>query len=155
MADAKNRGARLGNTTNLDDAQRKGAISNASRADRKVQELADFMSGIPGFEKMTLKEKVDLLNRNGPMKLVSEKRGERRPWTLSSIRKPLKRAEAELEFRNELDREDMLKVPNWAWDTDPETEGASKSSTSVRAVEVDTDVPVEVAYQDHPGFGKF
>jgi DNA invertase Pin-like site-specific DNA recombinase len=111
-ARAKARGVKLGNRTNLGLAQRNGAISNGARADRKAQELADFIEHAPGWEKMTLKERVELLNASGPHNLISEKRNERRSWTISSIRKPLNKAEAELELRRELEDEKIVIAPN-------------------------------------------
>lgn len=66
MKRAKKRGVRLGSKTNLDIAQRNGAISNVARADRKTQELADFIERTPGWDNMVLWEKVDALNRSGP-----------------------------------------------------------------------------------------
>ncbi len=105
IARAKNNGVKLGNRKNLDVAQRNGSISNAARADRKATELADFIERTAGWNKLTLREKVDLTNRSGPHNLISEKRNERRPWTMSSIRKPLKRAEAELDLRRAMENE--------------------------------------------------
>lgn len=153
MARAKARGVKLGNTTNLDIAQRKGAISNMVKADRKVRELVDFIERTPGWDQMTFNKRVELLNASGPLNLISEKRDERRPWTTSSIRKPLKKAEAELEMRRDLDKEEMAHVGN--------SSRGSPQGENNEVVHVNTgsdtedDVPVSIAYKDHPGFGLF
>ncbi|TDK53348.1 recombinase family protein [Antarcticimicrobium luteum] len=154
-ARAKARGVKLGNTTNLGVAQRNGAVSNAARADRKVQELADFIERTPGWEKMTLKEKVDLLNRSGLHNLISEKRNERRPWTTSSIRKPLKKVEAELELRKDLEEEEIVVAPSWAWDTSQDGQIDASNRDDYPSSQSDEHTPADIAYQDHPGFGKF
>lgn len=155
MARAKKRGVKLGNRSNLDVAQRKGAISNAARADRKAQELADFIERTPGWEKMTLREKVELVNRSGPHNLKSEKRDERRLWTESSIRKPLKRADEELALRKEMEEEPVVIAPNWAWDAFQKKPANDQGVDAVHEVALDEDTPVADAYKDHPGFGKF
>lgn len=155
MARAKKRGVKLGNRTNLPVAQRKGAISNSARADRKAQELADFIERKPGWEKMTLREKVELVNRSGPHNLISEKRDERRPWTESSIRKPLKRAEEELLLRKEMEDEPVIIAPNWSWDASQDVPANDQGVDAVREAALDKDTPVAEAYKDHPDFGKF
>ena len=155
MAHAKKRGVKLGNRTNLDIAQRRGAISNSARADRKAQELADFIERTAGWEHMILRKKVELLNRSGPHNLISEKRDERRPWTESSIRKPLRRAEAELAFRREKEDEPVVLASSWAW---PASQGKSAEDLDGDAVPCEeqiNDTAVADAYKDHPGFVKF
>lgn len=57
------------------------------------------------------------MNCSGPLNLISEKREERRPWTESSIRKPLKRAEEELAMRRVIEDEPIVLAPNWAWES--------------------------------------
>lgn len=155
MARAKQRGVRLGNRSNLDVAQRKGAISNAARADRKVQELADFIERTSGWEKMTLPEKVELVNRSGPHNLISEKRDERRLWTESSIRKPLKRAEEELLLRKEMEDEPVVIAPSWSWDASQDMPVNDQVVDVVHEAALDESTPVADAYKDHPDFGKF
>lgn len=155
MALAKKRGVKLGNRTNLDVAQRNGAISNAVRADRKAQELSDFIERTPGWEKMTLRDKVQLVNRSGPHNLISEKRDERRPWTESSIRKPLKRAEEELLLRKKMEDEPVIIAPNWSWDEAQNMSVNDKGVDVVDEATLDEDIPDAVAYKDHPYFGKF
>ncbi len=152
---ARKRGIKLGNPTNLDTAQRKGAISNVARADRKVQELADFIERTPGWDEMTLREKVELVNRSGPHNLVSETRSERRPWTMSSIRKPLKKAEAELELRRDMANEKVILAPSRSWVDDTEEGAGSAAVESVSQSSPDDDQPELVAYKNHPGFGRF
>lgn len=155
MARARKRGVKLGNRTNLLAAQRKGAISNAARADRKSQELADFIERTPGWEKMTLREKVELVNRSGPHNLISGKRDERRLWTESSIRKPLKRAEEELLLRKEMEDEPNIIAPSWAWDTSHDMLVNDQGVDTVHEAAQDKDTPVADAYRDHPDFAKF
>ncbi len=155
MARAKKRGAKLGNRSNLDVAQRNGAISNSLRSDRKTQELADFIERTTGWEKMTLPEKVKMVNCSGPHNLISEKRDERRPWTEGSIRKPLKRAEAELLLRKEMEDEPVIIAPNWSWEASQDMPASDQGVDTVHEVALDGDTPVADAYKDHPGFGKF
>lgn len=150
-AHAKANGVRLGNRTNLDIAQRNGAVANSVRADRKAQELADFIERTPGWDKMTLAAKVELLNQSGPLNLISEKRDERRSWTTSSIRKPLKRAETELDLRLEFETEEIVLASDW--DSSQDDNDGAKNADARPASE--DDPPVNIAYKDHPGFGKF
>ena len=150
---AKARGVKLGNTTNLDVAQRKGAISNMVKADRKVRELVDFIERTPGWDQMTFSKRVELLNASGPLNLISEKRDERRPWTTSSIRKPLKKAEAELEMRRDLDKEEMAHAGNSSRGS-PQGENNEVAHVNTGS-DTEDDVPVSIAYKDHPGFGHF
>tara|TARA_R100001369_G_scaffold89568_1_gene127356 strand:+ start:212 stop:1114 length:903 start_codon:yes stop_codon:yes gene_type:complete len=154
-ARAKSRGVKLGNKKNLKVAQRNGAVSNMVRADRKVQELADFMEHTSGWEEMPLREKVDLLNRSGLLNLVSEKRGERQPWTIGSIRKPLKKAEAELDMRKQLDAQDKQGIHGFSLADNQDVVVASSDRNDEGLLEGDLTVPMDVAYEDHPGFGKF
>lgn len=105
-ARAISRGRRSGNRTTLPAAQRKGQLTNMMRADRKAQELADFIERTPGWSSLTSKERVRLLNTSGLFNLISETRGERKPWTQSSLRKPLLKAEKELRFRRDLEDEE-------------------------------------------------
>lgn len=153
MARAKKRGVKLGNPKNLEVAQRNGAISNALRADQKVQDLADFIERTPGWESMTLREKVDLLNRSGLHNPVSEKRSERRPWTLGSLRKPLKRAEAELDFRKEIEKE-PVDISGFQATKALENHGADVRSGDLKE-DHDESAPMDSAYKNHPDFGKF
>ncbi len=155
MARAKKRGVKLGNTTNLDVAQRRGAISNLVRAERKVHELADFLERTPGSETMTLRELVETVNRSGPHNLISETRDERRPWTVGSIRKPMKKARAELQRRKEMASEDVTTTSGWGWDSAQDDGAVVSVRDADRAVTDDDDLPAEIAYGDHPGFGRF
>lgn len=155
MARARKRGVKLGNRTNLPIAQRKGAISNAARADRKAQELADFIERTPGWDKMTLREKVELVNRSGPHNLISEKRDERRLWTDSSIRKPLKRAEEEILLRKEMEDEAIIIAPNRAWDASQDMPANDQGVDADLDQALGEGTPVADAYKDHPDFGKF
>lgn len=156
MARAKERGVKLGNRTNLDLAQRKGAISNSVRADRKARELADFLEQTPGWEKMTLRGLVDAVNKSGPYNLISDKRNERRAWTQGSIRKPLGRARQEIVCRREIDADDHVGVVNWHMLVPQYGDNADRDEQVVSAKEPHEDkVAVDIAYKDHPGFGRF
>lgn len=154
-ARAKSRGVKLGNSKNLKVAQRNGAVSNMVRADRKVQELAEFIDRNSGWEELSMREKVDLLNRSGLHNLVSEKRGERRPWTASNIRKPLKKAEAEVDLRKQIDAQDRLVTPSFSFADNQDVVMASSDRDDEHFLLEDPAVPIDVAYEDHPGFGKF
>ncbi|PCH75201.1 MAG: hypothetical protein COC12_01615 [Rhodobacteraceae bacterium] len=156
MARAKARGVKLGNPTNLDVAQRNGAISNIVRADRKTQELADFLKHTPGWEKMILRELVEIVNRSGPHNLVSEKRNERRPWTAGSIRKPLEKAKHEITRRREIESGDLTTVLEWPLLDFQVADDADHNQQAVSVADADEEyVPVSIAYKDHPGFGMF
>ncbi len=155
MARAKRRGVKLGNRINLSAAQRKGAISNAARADRKAQELADFIERTLGWEKLTLREKVELLNQSGPLNLKSEKRDERRLWTESSIRKPLRRAEEELLLRKELETEPVTISPKLTWEESRNIRTNDQGVNAVGRGALEKGTPLADAYKDHPDFGKF
>ena len=98
---AKGRGVPLGNRTNLPVAQRRGTISNIVRADVKTKELADFLDVTPGWNKLKRQALVDLLNASGSLNLISERRSEREPWRISTLRKPLLKAIEELALRSE------------------------------------------------------
>ena len=155
-ARARARGVKLGNTINLDVAQRKGAISNSVRADRKAQELADFLEQTPGRDKMTLRGLVEVVNQSGSHNLISEKRNERRAWTQGSIRKPLGRAKQEIAYRREMDADDHVGVIDWHM-VDPQYgDDADRDEEVDSAKEPHEDqVAVDIAYKDHPGFGRF
>nr|WP_309504081.1 recombinase family protein [uncultured Roseovarius sp.] len=155
MARAKARGAKLGNRASLGDAQRKGALSNSVRAEQKAQELADFIERTPGWEKMTLRDKVEMLNRTGPHNLISEKRNERRLWTMSSIRKPLKRAEAELELRKELEGELIAFSPIIPKEVSQDETATVRGGDVDVGLQSDEDIPAAVAYEKNPDFGRF
>jgi len=152
---AKNGGVKLGNRKNLDVAQRNGAISNVARADRKATELADFIERTSGWDKLTLREKVDLTNRSGPHNLISEKRNERRPWTMSSIRKPLKRAEAELDLRRAMENDPYDLSRSRTFDSSLDEREHVNNGDSDREKDIEELTPIDVVYKDHPGFGKF
>lgn len=155
MARARKRGVKLGNRKNLDIAQRNGAISNVVRADRKATELADFIERTSGWDKLALREKVDLTNLSGPHNLISETRNERRPWTIGSIRKPLKRAEAELDLRRAMENDpyDLSRSRNLHSSQD-ERESVNNGDSD-REKDIKEQTPTDVVYKDHPGFGKF
>lgn len=155
MARSKKRGAKLGNRKNFDVAQRNGAVANSARADRKTQELADFIERIPGWDQMTLGEKLELVNRAGPHNLVSEKRSEHRAWTMGSIRKPLKRAEEEVALRKELANEPVVLAPNWSWDSADERPLVRKEADAIVDDAADERMSLADAYRHNPDFGRF
>lgn len=151
MARSKARGTKMGNPTNLHEAQRRGAISNGVRADQKVKELADFIDTRADWEKLTLREKVELLNKTGPKNLISEQRRERRDWTTGSLRKPLKRAEELLDFNKALER-------------DPDGDRAfvsgarasyHRAHTSGRNTRSREQIEMDEFYKDDPLYGSF
>jgi len=154
-ARAKSRGVKLGNSKNLILAQRKGAIGNLVRADRKLKELADFIQHAPGWEDLTLKGKVDLLNSSGPLNLVSEKRAERKPWTTSSIRKPLQKAETELGLRKEIAENETGASSGFSLVDGPAANASVCDQRNPDLLTNDPNAPLEMAYKDHPDFGKF
>lgn len=148
---AKANGVKLGNQKNLPVAQRNGAISNVARADRKVRELADFIEQQSGWSEMKLREKVECVNAIGPHNLISERRNERRPWTISSIRKPLKRAEEEVLFRNAMALEPVRIAHDGCDDVSAEEHQAEAAP---RRTSADENSPGD-EYKDHPNFGLF
>lgn len=152
---ARSRGVKLGNTKNLRVAQRQGAISNVIRADRKVQELADFIQHSPDWEELTLSEKVNLLNSSGLLNLVSEKRNERKPWTDSSLRKPLKKAVAELDMRKQVTEDETFAASGFSAGDGLTTNISACNRQHPDCFTNDPNAPLEVAYRDHPDFGKF
>lgn len=152
---ARSRGVKLGNTKNLRVAQRQGAISNVIRADRKVQELADFIQHSPGWEELTLSEKVNLLNSSGLLNLVSEKRNERKPWTDSSLRKPLKKAVAELDMRKQVTEDETFAASGFSVGDGLTTNVSACNRQYPDCFTNDPNAPLEVAYRDHPDFGRF
>jgi len=82
---AKSKGIKLGNRTNLPEAQRKGVEANRQRSDEIVGKIADVIDDV-GEEGQKAGEWVDILNQRGI------KTGRLNHWTLSSIRRPLKEA---------------------------------------------------------------
>lgn len=102
LAKKKDQGIRLGNPTNLPEAQKKGAARNQERSNRKAQEIARSMQDSPDWRSMTAQDVVDLLNR----KTVRTSRGDE--WTLDRIRRPLAKAKRLLASKEEQERSDAL-----------------------------------------------
>jgi DNA invertase Pin-like site-specific DNA recombinase len=78
-------GVRLGNPTNLNEAQRRGAAANKKRAEEKAQELAGVI-GAYGWHDLSMPKLADALNRAG-IKTSRDK-----PWTAAALRRPFERA---------------------------------------------------------------
>ncbi len=81
--------------------RRSGAIANMLRAERKVNDLADFLERNPDWSQARPKGLAEHLNGLGLWNLVSERDDIRKPWTEDSLRKPLKRARELLAVRAE------------------------------------------------------
>ncbi len=103
---SKTTGREPGNKTNLKEAQRRGAVNNMLRSQRKVQELADFIAQNPSISLLSWLGRVEALNSAGILNLVSEVHDEKQLWTMQSLRRPFKAALAEIEMREDMDRED-------------------------------------------------
>lgn len=103
----KAEGVRLGNPTNLDEAQKKGAAANKARRQRKVQEIADALRDIDDSETMTAAEVAAALNERG-VKTSRDK-----PWTLPALRVPLREARQLLASRREADLLSNDKYGDW------------------------------------------
>jgi hypothetical protein len=107
MVKSSRRGRKPGNKTNLKEAQRRGAVGNLLRSQRKIRELADYIERNPSITAASWSGRVETLNSAGHFNLVSEVHGETRPWTTNSLRKPFAAALAEIEVRKEIDCEDV------------------------------------------------
>lgn len=82
---ARARGARLGNPTNLEDAQKKGAASNKEKAEQRARELAPLVKELLASGVTTREAIAKELNARGHRTA----RGER--WNKNNIRRPLDR----------------------------------------------------------------
>ncbi|SON54345.1 hypothetical protein HDIA_0804 [Hartmannibacter diazotrophicus] len=85
LADIKKRGVRLGNPTNLDEAQRLGAARNSEKADEVARNLLPVVRDLKEKGFRTMRQIADQLNRMG----YRSPRG--MPWTAATIRRPLDR----------------------------------------------------------------
>jgi hypothetical protein len=83
---------RLGNQTNLREAQKKGVETNQAKADALVSKIADVLEPMEGA-KLTAHQVIQLLNERG----IHSGRGN--DWTVSAIRRPLARARKLLKSR--------------------------------------------------------
>lgn len=155
MAQAKVRGVKFGNAKNLEAAQRRGAISNIVRAEKKTMELADYFESIPEWEKMTLRELTDTLNSSGPLNLISERRNERRAWTLGSIRKPLKLAKKEISLRRELEADPPLVIEEFEMIPVAKDIKDVSAESEIDVIDDEDNIPDSVAYKDNPLFGQY
>ncbi len=81
----KAEGAKLGNRTNLPEAQRLGAASNKRRAEEKANEIASAIRKYD-WQHLSVPALADALNGLG----VKTSRG--KPWSAGSLRKPHKAA---------------------------------------------------------------
>jgi len=84
------RGEKLGNTTNLGDAQKKGCQSNSVRARKKVLDLAEMFTRDPSLQFLTHSQLCGVLNQRGFL----NKRNvwNQVPWTKETIRRTRKKA---------------------------------------------------------------
>lgn len=85
LARKKAQGVKLGNRTNLSEAQKLGAESNKRRAEQKVHEIADAIRQYQ-WQDLSVPALVDALNGIGSR----TSRGE--AWTVAALRKPYKAA---------------------------------------------------------------
>lgn len=90
----KAEGVRLGNPTNLADAQRKGAEANRSRGRSIAERLADVLQELGGGEELSAGEIVIILNDR------DLKTGSGQRWTKGAIRRPLALARQILKERS-------------------------------------------------------
>ncbi len=81
LTDRKAAGVKLGNPTNLPQAQKLGAASNKRRAEKKINEIADAISK-NNWHDLSLPALVNALNGIGLM----TSRGD--PWTVDALRRP-------------------------------------------------------------------
>jgi DNA invertase Pin-like site-specific DNA recombinase len=88
IAGKKARGAKLGNRTNLPDAQRRGVIETIDKANRLAEHIVLLLEDDPDIR---AREIVDILNREGL------KTGKGNSWTLGRVRRPIRRAMGLLE----------------------------------------------------------
>lgn len=82
----KAEGVRLGNPTNLREAQRLGAESNRARAQVVAEKIADVLEDLADMDELTAGKIVDILNERGI------KTGSGGAWTIGAVRRPLKAA---------------------------------------------------------------
>ena len=99
----KDAGVKLGNPTNLPEAQRLGADANKRRAEEKINELANAIR-TNGWQDLTIPALVDALNRIG----VKTSRGE--AWTAAALRRPHRAA---LELLRESTSAEIRQHPNY------------------------------------------
>jgi DNA invertase Pin-like site-specific DNA recombinase len=83
LTEKKATGFKLGNPTNLPEAQKIGSEKNAERARNKAEAIADIISRTPDAFEMTASKIANLLNSSGCLS------GRGKPWTVSGIRRPL------------------------------------------------------------------
>ncbi len=105
-----------GNRTNIKEAQRRGAVSNMLRSERKIKQLADFIAQNPSIKNLSWSGKVEVLNSAGHLNQLSEVHGETRTWTISALRKPFAAALAEIEMQEDMDREDAALISSVSGD---------------------------------------
>lgn len=101
---ARERGVTLGNTKNLEEAQKKGAESNRAKTNAFDKKLAPIIREIAADRKLSRAEIAAELNKRG----FSTSRG--KPWSASNIRRLLER----ISKREEADRQGIYENdPNW------------------------------------------
>lgn len=99
----KKEGVRLGNTTNLPEAQRLGAAANQARSEAKASEIADALDAA-GMGDAPAPAIVKLLNERA----IRTSRGA--AWTVAAVRRPLAQARQLIEER---ERRKLESHPNF------------------------------------------
>lgn len=136
----------------------------ALRASDKVLDLADFLAADPARQSKTAKELMNLLNSGG----IQTSRG--KIWSVSALRRPLRKAREELKVRAELDAmpddPDMLPGAQAQPDaTYPIGHESGSSGTEVTKVKSPLEIRLQVqkqrrdkqdeAFKHIPGYGAF
>jgi DNA invertase Pin-like site-specific DNA recombinase len=94
LQERKASGQRLGNPTNLREAQQKGSQRSSEKAAKRVRAIADLIES-RGMVNASAAEVVAALNEEGILTGRSE------PWTLAGVRRPLRSARALLTERSD------------------------------------------------------
>lgn len=87
--------------------RRAGALGNLDRVDEKIQSLIEQIQKHPNLLAMSWPQRVDHLNGQNALNLLSRKPQTRKPWTTGSLRKPFKRALEEMRIQAEIDDLDI------------------------------------------------
>lgn len=85
LSEKKASGVRLGNHTNLPEAQKLGAASNKRRAEDKIEEIADAIRR-NGWHDLSVPALVEALNG------IGMQTSRNKPWTVSALRRPRREA---------------------------------------------------------------
>lgn len=111
LQELKRSGRKLGNRTNLAEAQRRGALQNKIKADERVERIAEVIQKAGDPELMTAAQVVDLLNSKGILT------GRGAVWTVPAVQRPLRAARKllaeERDVQQEEEQEDMKAHELW------------------------------------------